>query len=119
MGEWECRRADQPFLKAVEEVEVRVTEGEQPWVADAAAVVVLWAAASVHGVLEHAVVLVAAAFAAVEQRAAEHPFFEEYDLPGEPTACLLLVQMVEDSTDGVLPLIVLHCYSYFNNVRFI
>jgi hypothetical protein len=57
---------------------------------------------------------------AVVEKVAEHPFFEEYDLPGEPTAYLVLVQMEEDSTGGVLPLIVLRCYSYlFNNVRFI
>jgi hypothetical protein len=49
---------------------------------------------------------------AVVEKVAEHPFFEEYDLPEEPTAYLVLVQMEEDSTGGVLPLIVLRCYSY-------
>jgi hypothetical protein len=49
---------------------------------------------------------------------AEYPFFEEYDLP-EGGAYSLMVQMGPDLTDGVLPLKVLHCYSYFNNVNFI
>ena len=49
---------------------------------------------------------------------AERLFVEEYDLP-EGVACLLLVRSVQDSTDGVLPLITLRCYSYFNNVEFI
>jgi hypothetical protein len=52
--------------------------------------------------------------AAVEER----PFVEECDLL-EGAACLLLVQTVQDLTDDVLPLIMLHCYSYLNNVKLI
>ena len=43
MDEWECRRADRPFLQAAEEAEVRATEDE-PWiVADMVVVVLLTA----------------------------------------------------------------------------
>jgi hypothetical protein len=48
---------------------------------------------------------------------AERPFFEEYDLPEGAAACVLLVRVVQDLTDGVLLLIMLRCYSYFNNVK--
>ena len=41
MGEWECRRADQPFLQAAEEVAIQVTAVEPSWVA---AAVALWLA---------------------------------------------------------------------------
>jgi hypothetical protein len=47
---------------------------------------------------------------------AERPFFEECDLPGG-AACVLVVQSVQGLTDGVLLLITLRCYSYFNNVE--
>jgi hypothetical protein len=47
---------------------------------------------------------------------AERPFFEECDL-SEGAACVLLVRAVQDLTDGVLLLIMLRCYSYFNNVE--
>jgi hypothetical protein len=48
---------------------------------------------------------------------AERPFFEECDLTGGAAACVLLVRVVQDLTDGVLLLIMLRCYSYFNNVE--
>jgi hypothetical protein len=54
---------------------------------------------------------VVVADAAVEQ-VAERPFVEVCDLRGG-AACLLSVQMVQGLTDGVLPLIMLRCYSYF------
>ena len=58
MDGWECRRADQPFLRAAEEAEVQAT-GVEPWVADAA-VVAHWTALAL-GVLERAFVAAACA----------------------------------------------------------
>lgn len=53
-----------------------------------------------------------AADAAVEQME-ELPFVEVCDLQGGAACLLSAVQMVQGLTDGVLPLIMLRCYSYF------
>ena len=54
------------------------------------------------------------AVAAISSEEAEHRFFEELDLQAEHvTACLTLMELLlMDLTDGVLPQIALHCYSY-------
>ena len=58
MDEWECRRADQPFLQAAEEAEIRATTGAEPWIVAEVAAVVLFVAALVLEVSGRAFVLV-------------------------------------------------------------
>ena len=58
MDEWECRRADQPFLQAAEEVVVRTTTGAEPWIVAEVVAVVLFGAALVLEVSGRAFVLV-------------------------------------------------------------